>query len=67
MENLSATTKELIFEEIMKLNKEIDDDINCAIKMQKDQNSCEFAEFRFLIANLKEKQIEIMKKLLFNK
>ena len=47
--------------------KEIDDEIDCGIKMQKDENSIEFAEFHFFMAGLKENQIEELKQLLFNK
>lgn len=64
---LTPTTKELIFHRILTLQKESEDDRNCAIKMQNDNNSIEFAQFRFLMAEFKENEIEELKQLLFNK
>jgi hypothetical protein len=64
---LTPLTKELIFNEIMNLQKESQDDRKCAIKMEKDGDSLEFAQFNFLMAEFKEKQIEELKQLLFNK
>ena len=62
---LSPTTKELIFDAIVNLQRELEEHFEIATKM--DESRQDFAQFYFVMHKIKGNQIKELKQILFNK